>query len=262
MLGAIAGDIIGSRFERHNIKSMDFELFTDQSCFTDDSVMTLAIAHALIDCEADPLRAEDAAARSMRQVGRTWPHAGYGARFKQWLASDDPQPCGSYGNGAAMRVSPCAWAAKTLETALELARRVTRVTHGHPESIRAAEAVTSAIWLARHGASPAEIGRHLKQNYYTLDFTLDEIRPCYRFDVSCQGSVPQALEAFLEADGFESAVRLAISIGGDSDTIAAIAGSVAEAAYGIPDALREEVLDRLERRQILVLEAFREVFHA
>ena len=262
MLGAIAGDIIGSRFERHNIRSTEFELFTSQSRFTDDSVMTLAIAHALIECDADPLRAEDAAARSMRQFGRTWPHAGYGARFKQWLTSDDPQPCGSYGNGAAMRVSPCAWAAETLEKALELARRVTRVTHGHPESIRAAEAVTSAIWLARHGASPAEIAGHLKQYYYRLDFTLDEIRPCYRFDVSCQGSVPQALEAFLEADSFESAVRLAISIGGDSDTIAAIAGSVAEAAYGIPDALRDEVLDRLERRQIRVLEGFWKVFHA
>ena len=180
----------------------------------------------------------------------------------QWIASDDPRPYDSYGNGAAMRVSPCAWAADSLEKALDLARRVTRVTHGHPESIRAAEAVTSAIWLARHGASPAEIRDDIRRHHYRMDFTLDAIRPGYRFDVSCQGSVPQALEAFLEADSFESAVRLAISIGGDSDTIAAIAGSVAEAAYGIPDALREEVLDRLERRQIRVLEAFRKVFHA
>ena len=262
MLGAIAGDIIGSRFERSNIKSTDFELFTNQSRFTDDSVMTLAIARALLDCDADPQRAEDAAIRSMQEFGRTWPWAGYGGRFIRWLASDDPQPYDSYGNGAAMRVSPCAWAADSLEKALDLARRVTRVTHGHPESIRAAEAVTSAIWMARHGASPAEIRGRISEQYYDMGFTLDAIRPGYRFDVSCQGSVPQALEAFFEADSFESAVRLAISIGGDSDTIAAIAGSVAEAAYGIPDAIREEVLDRLERRQIRVLDGFRQAFHA
>ncbi len=262
MLGAIAGDIIGSRFERHNIKSADFPLFTDQSHFTDDSVMTMAIAHALLGCGAEPVTAGSCAVQSMQKFGRTWPHAGYGGRFQQWLFSDDPQPYRSYGNGAAMRVSPCAWAADSLEKALELARSVTRVTHDHQESIRAAEAVTSAIWLARHGADSNEIGSYLRQRYYPLDFTLDDIRLSYRFDVSCQGSVPHALEAFLEADSFESAVRLAVSIGGDSDTIAAIAGSVAEAAFGIPNAIREEVLDRLERRQIRLLDEFQRVFHA
>ena len=261
MLGAIAGDIIGSRFERHNVKSTNFTLFTDQSRFTDDSVMTMAIAHALLQCRADPSLAAQAAVKSMQRYGRTWPWAGYGGKFLQWIASDDPQPYCSYGNGAAMRVSPCAWAARSLEHALALAQCVTAVTHDHPESIKAAKAVTSAVWMARQGASAAEIGAHIQEHYYALDFTLDAIRPSYRFDVSCQGSVPQAIMAFIEAKDFEDAVRLAVSIGGDSDTIAAITGSIAEAAHGIPPFIRQHVLDRLEQRQIRMLEQFGQAFH-
>ena len=262
MLGAIIGDIAGSRFEWRNIKSKDFALFTQDCRMTDDSVMTLAIAQALADCGADPAGAEEAAVRRMQEFGRAWPKAGYGMRFFNWIFSEEPRPYNSYGNGAAMRVSPCAWAADSLEKALELARRVTAVTHDHPEGIKGAEATAAALWLARQGAGKEEIRAHIKAHYYPLDFTLDSIRAAYRFDMTCQGSVPQALEAFLEAEDFEDAVRNAISIGGDSDTIAAIAGSVAEAAFGIPDAIKAQALPFMEPRQIAVLEDFARAFPA
>ncbi len=260
MLGAIIGDIAGSRFEWHNIKSKNFALFTAESRTTDDSIMTLAIAQALADCSADPSKAEEAAVRRMQEFGRAWPKAGYGVRFFNWIFSDAPRPYNSYGNGAAMRVSPCAWAAGSLEKALELARCVTAVTHDHPEGMKGAEATAAAIWLARQGAGKKDIRAHIEAHYYPLDFTLDSIRTAYRFDMSCQGSVPQALEAFLEAEDFEDAVRNAISIGGDSDTIAAIAGSIAEAAFGIPGEIKLQAMERLEPRQICVLENFSNSF--
>ena len=182
----------------------------------------------------------------MQAFGRRWARGCYGGSFSRWLLSDDPRPYGSWGNGSAMRVSACAWAGQSLEEALDMAHTVTEVTHDHPEGIKGALAVTAVIWLARHGASKAEIREHVETNYYRLDFTLDDIRPSYSFDVSCQGSVPQAIEAFLEAESFEDAVRNAISLGGDSDTIGAMAGSMAEAFYGIPSDLRERALAYLE----------------
>ena len=246
MLGAVIGDIVGSRFEWNNTKSKDFELFTPECRYTDDSVMTLAVAKAVLDSEGrrEELGAE--AVRTMQAFGRRWARGCYGGSFSRWLMSDQPRPYGSWGNGSAMRVSACAWAADSLEEALDMAKRVTEVTHDHPEGIRGAQAVTAAIWLARNGAGKAEIRQHIEATYYRLDFTLDAIRPAYRFDVSCQGSVPQAIEAFLEAESFEDAVRNAISLGGDSDTIGAIAGSIAEAFYGIPQALRERALAYLD----------------
>ena len=242
MLGAIIGDIAGSRFEWNNQKTKDFELFTGRCRPTDDSIMTIAIAKAILDSEGDLAKLEQNTVKYMQQFGRRYPDAGYGERFYDWIFTKDPQPYNSFGNGAAMRVSPCGFAAGTLQEAKALARAVTKVTHNHPKGMKAAEAVAVAIFLARNGKKLAEIREHIEQHYYKIDFTLDEIRPSYRFDVTCQGSVPQAFEALFESTGFEDAIRNAISIGGDSDTIAAITGGMAEAYYGIPSTIRDKVL--------------------
>lgn len=257
MLGAIIGDIVGSRFEHHNVKTKEFELFSRKCRPTDDSVMTLAIAEAILSCEdRDFTRLGEKAVGCMQEWGNRYPRAGYGGTFIHWLQVSDPRPYNSYGNGAAMRVSPCAYAADTLEEALELAKAVTEVTHNHPEGIKGAQATTAAIFMALHGSSIEEIREHIDQNYYPLNFTLDEIRPAYEFDVTCQGSVPQAIMAFLESASFEDAVRNAVSIGGDSDTIAAIAGSIAGAYYGIPMGIRLLALPFLDEFQLDIVYRF------
>lgn len=262
MLGAVIGDIAGSRFEWKNTKSKDFELFTPKCRITDDSVMTLAIARSILDSAGrrEELGAE--AVRCMQSFGRRWARGCYGGSFSRWLMSEHPRPYGSWGNGSAMRVSACAWAAGSLEDALDMARRVTEVTHDHPEGIKGAEAVTAAIWLARQGAGLEDIRRHIEARYYPLDFTLDDIRPAYSFDVSCQGSVPQAIEAFLESASFEDAVRSAISLGGDSDTIGAMAGSMAEAFYGIPQALRNKAMEYLDSELVETVVEFERSYSA
>ena len=260
MIGAIIGDIVGSRFEWDNIKTKEFDFFTPDCFFTDDSVMTLAVAQAILNCGGDLDALERETVACMRELGRRYPNAGYGGRFAMWLISINPKPYHSYGNGSAMRVSPCGFAAKTMEEAIALADAVTKVTHNHPEGMKGAEATAAAIFLARSGASMQEIRAHIEQNYYKIDFTLDEIRPTYTFDVSCQGSVPQALEAFFESTDFEDAIRNAISIGGDSDTIAAITGGIAEAYYGVPEHIREQALQYLDDRQKEILIAFEAKF--
>ena len=262
MLGALIGDIAGSRFEWHNIKTKDFELLTAMGrCHpTDDSVMSLAVAKAILDCNCDYSRLEQRAVSCMQKLGREYPHAGYGGKFHKWIYADYPHPYNSFGNGAAMRVSPCGFAASTLDEAISLARAVTKVTHNHPEGMKAAEATAAAIFLARSGKSMLEIRDYIEANYYKIDFTLDSIRPTYSFDVTCQGSVPQAFEAFFESTGFEDAIRNAISIGGDSDTIAAITGGIAEAYYGIPSELRKHALTFLDKTQLDILNAFEAKF--
>ena len=260
MLGAIVGDIVGSRFEWNNIKSKEFELFSDRCRPTDDSVMTLAIAQALLNCEGDIERLGSEAIACMQALGRKYPGAGYGGRFRRWIFSDNPLPYHSFGNGSAMRVSPCAWAAKSLEQAIAMAKAVTEVTHNHPEGLKGAEATVSAVYLALHGGSIPEIREYISENYYALDFTLNEIRPDYSFDVSCQGSVPQAITAFLESESFEDAIRNAISIGGDSDTIAAIAGGIAGAFYGVPETLRQQALRFLDDGQKNIVSCFEHRF--
>ena len=262
MIGAIIGDIVGSRFEWHNIKTKEFELFHRRCRPTDDSVMTLAVAQAILDSEGDPASLSQNAVRQMQALGRRYPGAGYGGRFARWLCAEDPQPYNSFGNGSAMRVSPCGFAAKTLEEAIAMADAVTKVTHDHPEGMKGAEATAAAIFLARSGKSKEEIREHIVQNYYPLGFTLDEIRPTYTFDVTCQGSVPQALEAFFESESFEDAIRNAISIGGDSDTIAAIACGVAEAFYGVPEEIRDMALSYLDDTEMEILIAFSERYLA
>ena len=234
MLGALIGDIAGSKFEWNNIKSKDFELLTYRCHPTDDSNMTLAVAKAILDSKGQWDLLSENAVQAMQQIGREYPY-GFGHMFNQWVHADDPHPYNSWGNGAAMRVSPCAWAASSMEEAMLLSDAVTQVTHNHPEGMKGARAITAAIFLARQGKSILEIRDYIHQHYYPLDFTLDQIRTTYEFDVSCQGSVPQAIEAFLESTSFEDAIRNAVSIGGDSDTIAAMAGSIAEAFY---DAIR------------------------
>ena len=251
MLGAVIGDIAGSRFERQNHKSKDFSIF-DESCrVTDDSILSAAVAEALllekacaewslkeipkeIPKESPKERLGELALRSMQRLGRRYIDAGFSSQTRAWLMEEHPKPYGSKNNGAAMRVGPCGYAAGSLDEAKDLARAVTEISHNSPEGIRAAEDVASAIFLARQGKSKREIREHTD---YQLDFTIDEIRDSYPFDYSCEGSVPQAIEAFLEAESFEDTIRTAISLGGDSDTLAAISGSIAEAFYGIPEAL-------------------------
>ena len=262
MLGAIIGDIAGSRFEWNNIKSKDFELLShEKRCRpTDDSIMTLAVAQAILDCHGDYRSLSQYAVRRMQEFGRCYPRAGYGGSFYNWIYENDPQPYSSWGNGAAMRVSPCGFAASSLEEARALSKAVTEVTHNHYEGLKGAEATAVAVYLARTGKSITEIRNHIEEHYYKIDFTLSDIRESYTFDVSCQGSVPQALEAFFESTGFEDTIRNAISIGGDSDTIAAIAGGIAEAYYGIPDDIRKYALTFLDSKQIKTLKKFESKF--
>ena len=266
MIGAIVGDIAGSRFEWRNIKSKQFE-FLDRDCmFTDDTVMSLAVADAIMKWHEAGGGSYEALSRaaigSMRMFGRLYPHAGYGGNFDYWIHSDNPQPYNSWGNGSAMRVSACGWAGRTLDEVKAMTRAVTEVTHNHPEGIKGAEATAVATFLARTGKTMEEIKEVVVRDYYPLGFTLDEIRPTYAFDVSCQGSVPQALEAFFESRSFEDAIRNAISIGGDSDTIGAICGAVAGAYYGVPADIRAKAESFLDGRLLESLHAFERKFCA
>ena len=247
MIGAIIGDIIGSVYEWKNIKTTEFPLFGRKCRPTDDSVMTIAVAKALMDTmgqDEDSVYA--ALVKEMQYFGQLYPDAGYGGRFSYWLSAPNPQPYNSFGNGSAMRVSSAGWLYPTLEETRKLAKLTAITTHDHPEGVKGAESVASAIFLARNGAGKAEIKKYIEDEFhYDLDTPLDAIRPTYAFDVSCQGSVPQAIRAFLEGEDYESAVRLGISIGGDSDTIGCIAGGMADAMYGVPEAIQKEGLSRL-----------------
>ena len=259
MIGAIIGDIVGSVYEFDNIKTKDFPFFSPGCEPTDDSVMSLAVAKSIL--EAEDLEAlAGITVANMVWLGNRYPHAGYGGRFYQWLKegkyTPHPGPYNSFGNGSAMRASPCGFAAKTLEDALAMARITAEVTHSHPEGIKGAQATAAAIFLAKTGASMDEIKAYITAHFYSIDFTLDQIRPAYKFDVSCQGSVPQALEAFFESVSYEDAIRNAISIGGDSDTIACITGGIAEAYWGVPDSIRQKGMRFLDATQKSLLDAF------
>ena len=257
MLGAIIGDIVGSRFEWHNIKSKEFAFFHIDCFPTDDSIMTLAIAQAILACNGDYSDLGNQTVKYMQELGRCYPDAGYGGRFRRWLKKQSPEPYNSLGNGAAMRVSPVAYAAENMDQLKALSRAVTEVTHNHPSGIKGAEATAVAIFMALHGASKQDIKKAIDQEYYNLDFyQLDEIRADYSFDETCDGTVPYAIEAFIEAASFEDTIRNAISIGGDSDTLAAIAGSIAEAYYGIPENIRSEAIQYLDNVQIDILDRF------
>lgn len=262
MIGAIIGDIAGSRFEWHNIKTKDFELLMRDCHFTDDTVMSLAVCEALMSCKSNHSDLSEQAIACMQEIGNNYPHAGYGGSFRRWLSAKNPQPYNSWGNGSAMRVSGCGYAAESIEEAIRFSRMVTEVTHNHPEGIKGAEATAVAVYLARTGKNILEIRDYINQHYYPINFTLDSIRDDYTFDVSCQGSVPQALEAFFESRSFEDAIRNAISIGGDSDTIAAITGSIAEAYYGVPTSIRKHALTFLDERLLNILVEFENLYPA
>ena len=265
MYGAILGDIIGSpyEFDRGN-KRKDFPLFSRNSEFTDDSVMTLAVADAFLSIapNTDDVEIRRRLVRSMQTYGRKYPYAGYGGMFRRWLKDPNPQPYGSYGNGSAMRVSSAGWLFDNLETVRHMARLSAEVTHNHPEGIKGAEATASAIYLARTGSTKAEIKAYIEENfYYNLSRTCDEIRPTYRHMESCQETVPEAITAFLEGRSFEDVIRTAVSLGGDCDTLTCIAGSIAEAFYGVPEELKAECCKRLPEDLLEVLRRFDEILN-
>ena len=262
MYGAILGDIIGSPYEREPAYTKNFPLFRKRSCFTDDTVMTIAVAEALLsvgkDAEEDEIK--NATVQLMRTWGNRTNNAGYGHAFRRWRKSENPQPYKSYGNGSAMRVSAVGWLYDDIYRTREVARWTAEVTHNHSEGIKGAESVAAAIYLARNGKSKAEIKDYVENEFsYDLSRTIEEIRPNYQFEVSCQKSVPESIIAFLESENFEEAIRNAIWLGGDADTQAAIAGSIAEAFYGIPDNLIAECRKRLHGDMIKVLDKFYEV---
>lgn len=249
MFGAIIGDIVGSIYEFKNLKSTDFPIINHEATFTDDTVLTVATAYALLN--------GGNYADAYIKFGRIYPGRGYGGRFRGWLEHDDNTPYNSYGNGSAMRVSPVAYSHDSLDHVLIEAKRCAEVTHNHPEGIKGAQSVAAAIYLARTGVIKADIKKFVADNFsYDLNFRLDDIRASYDFDETCQGSVPQAIVSFIESENYEDAIRKAISIGGDSDTIACIAGSVAEAYYGIPADLIRYAESKLDYYMLDIIRRF------
>ena len=254
MLGALTGDIVGSIYEWNNIKTTEFPLFQAQCRFTDDSVLTVALAEAILTGRSY--------ASLMKSYCRNYPDAGYGSGFLRWAQSESSAPYNSFGNGSAMRISPVGWAFDTLEEVLKKAEEYSVLTHSHPEGVKGAQATAATVYIARSGASKEEIRRYVTDTFsYDLSRSLDEIRPGYSFDVSCQGTVPQAITAFMESEDFESALRLAISLGGDSDTLACITGGMAEAFYGgVPITIAVETLRLLDEDLRRVTLEFREKY--
>lgn len=254
MLGAICGDVIGSIYELRQIKTKEFELFGRFCRFTDDSVLTVAVAHAILTGTSY--------VEALRTIGRRYPNAGYGGSFRGWLLADDAGPYGSWGNGAAMRVSPVGFAYETEEDVLEHARQTAVVTHDHPEGVKGAQATALAVFLARKGFGTEAIRERISTQFgYDLSRTVNDIRPSYGFDVSCQGTVPEAIISVLDSDSYEDAVRNAISLGGDSDTLACIAGGIAEALYGgVPEIVREKAIRLLPSDLRKITDDFRERF--
>ncbi len=250
MIGSIIGDIVGSVFEHRNIKITDFKMFNFGARFTDDTVLTIAIADAILNNSPYEI--------SLRKWGQNYSGRGYGKHFEQWLYSKHPEPYNSWGNGSAMRVGPVGFAFDNLDRVLEEAKKTAEVTHNHPEGIKGAQAVAAAIFLARTGSTKPEIKSYISDKFqYNLNRSVEEIRPVYKFDVSCQGSVPEAIICFLDSSDYESCIRLSISIGGDSDTIACIAGGIAQAYYKfIPPNLVTTAREKLPEEMISVLDEF------
>ena len=262
MYGAILGDMIGAPYEfDRGGKTKEFPLFIARSEFTDDSVMTIAVAEALMDSAGktdEEIRA--ALVASMQKWGLKYPDAGYGGMFYRWLREENPQPYGSYGNGSAMRASSAGWLYKDFDETWKKAKLTAEVTHDHPEGIKGAMCVAAVIWMARNGKSKKEIRETVEEVFgYDLSRTCDEIRPGYHHVESCQGTVPEAVTAFLEGEDFEDVIRTAVSLGGDCDTLTCIAGSMAEAFYGVPEELKEECRKRLPADMLAVLERFEKV---
>ena len=257
IIGAIAGDIIGSTREFNSIKRKDFRLFNEYSIFTDDTVMTLAIASWLIKDKSST----NTLISEIKRFGLKYPNAGYGGMFHKWLKQDNPEPYGSWANGSAMRVSPVAWVAESLSENQKLAEMSAYVTHNHPEGIKGALATADAIFLARMDSSKEEIKEHIEYTYnYDLNRKLDDIRPDYKFDVSCKGSVPESIICFLEASDYEDTIRNAVSLGGDADTQAAIAGSIASAYWDVPSKIAAKSIYILDYPLLEVFVEFMDMY--
>lgn len=249
MIGAITGDVIGSVYEWNNIHTTEFTLFDDKCHFTDDTVLSVALADAILT--------DRNYTQVLREYASRYPDAGYGGRFKSWVNNTDDSAYNSWGNGSAMRTSPVAYAYNSLDEVLLKAKEFAEVTHNHPEGIKGAQATAAAIFLARLGNSKQEIKAYIADEFgYNLERTLDEIRPTYKFNESCQQTVPEAIIAFLESDNFEHAIRLAISLGGDSDTLACITGSIAEAFYKVPDDIADKTFSYLDESLLKVTNEF------
>lgn len=260
MYGAILGDIIGSPYEfDRGIKTKEFDMFNEMCEFTDDSVMTAAVADALLKLpkNADDETVRAAIVNSMQEWGHKYPYAGYGLKFSIWLDENNPLPYNSWGNGSAMRISSAGWLYDTIDETRKYARLATEVTHNHPEGIKGAEATASAVFMARMGASKDEIKNYIIREFgYDLSRTCDEIRPGYHHVESCQETVPEAITAFLEGNDFEDVIRTAVSLGGDCDTLTCIAGAMAEAFYGVPEEMKAECRKRLPKDMLEVLDRF------
>jgi len=262
MIGAIVGDIVGSVYEGSNIKTTKFPFFNEFCFFTDDTVLTIAVADAILE-GGTQLDRHELYVDKFHDYFCLYPDAGYGDTFFRWADRRQRAPYGSWGKGSAMRVSPIGYAYETLDEVLKEAKLSAEVTHDHPEGIKGAQAIASAVFLARQGASKDEIRSYIETTFaYDLSETIEEIRPRYFFDVSCQGSVPQALIAFLEGEDFEDAVRKAISIGGDSDTIGCMAGAVAGAFWGVPDEIADQAMGFLDDRLRPIVEEFMQSYCA
>jgi len=268
MLGAIIGDICGSVYEFDNCKDYDrIELFANGCCVTDDSVMTLAVANALMD---SPYLVhvtgtwkgamKELLVRSMRYYGQLFPDAGYGRKFALWLMVGVPEPYNSYGNGSAMRVSSAGWLYDSLEDTLKAAELTASVSHNHPEGIKGAKAIAGAVYIARAGGSKEQIRSFVEGLGYDLNFTIDEIRSDYEFNETCQATVPEAVRCFLESTDFEQCIRLTLSLGGDCDTTAAMSGAIAEAFYGIPEWMKEKAFEIIPAPLTLIYRRFEELF--
>lgn len=273
MLGAIIGDIVGSRYEFMSNRSKEFDLFlgegykenptieeyTKCSRFTDDTVMTIAVCKALLDCKGDYTNLSQQTINNMQLFGRRYPFAGYGYRFNSWLRTSNPQPYNSFGNGSAMRISAVPYFSKDIDELKDLSKKVTVVTHNHPEGIKGAEAIAVCIWMALNGKSKEEILQYVQENYYNLDFDYEELKQAYKFDETCQGSVPQSIYAFAISNSYEDTIRTAVSMGGDADTMACIAGAIAEAYYGLPKEIEEQMYKFLSPDILEVVEAFKKL---
>ena len=260
MLGAVIGDIAGSRFEFSGKKNKNFILFTDYNFFTDDTVMTCAIAKAILNCKNDYEKLSKQAVACMQELGQKYPDRGYGGLFCNWLHEKIPSPYNSYGNGSAMRVSPVAYTAKTLEEVKLLSKKVTEVTHDHPEGIKGAEAVAVSIWLALHGENKGTIREYVEENYYPIKDDYDDLPFTFLVDATCQATIPPSLYAFFISNSFEETIRTAVAFGGDADTMAAIAGSIAAAYYGVPKEVETAAAKYLDKYLLDILDRFKRIF--
>ena len=256
MIGAIIGDVVGSRFEFDNYRNVDFELFTNESRFTDDTVCTVAFMDWLLHAKKLD---EESATNYLHRWCNKYPFAGYGGRFRKWVYSNDPKPYGSYGNGAAMRISPIGYCAASIEDVAYLSDIATRITHNHPEGIKGARVVATCIYLARNKYSKKKIREYIEKEYPEVKgFDYETLRKTFDFNETCQGTVPQALYCFLISNGFEDCIRKTVSIGGDCDTTAAMSGAIAEAFYGIPENIKNKVRDFLPQEMLIIIDKFYE----